>query len=72
MSAPITLDESNTRVDLVAMDDRGGQKVGTGRFLIRVTHLPSGMSVTISDKRGQHKARSYALTSLQMMVEDFA
>mgnify|MGYP000114043338 FL=1 len=66
------LDENNTRVELVALDDRGGQKVGTGRYLIRVTHLPSGMSVTISDKRGQHKARDHAMTALQMMVEDFA
>jgi len=66
------LDENNTRVDLVALDDRGGQKVGTGRYLIRVTHLPSGMSVTISDKRGQHKARDCAITMLTMMVEDFA
>lgn len=60
------------RVELLALDDRGGQKVGTGRFMIRVTHEPTGMSVTISDKRGQHKARDFALTALQMMVEDFA
>jgi peptide chain release factor 1 len=65
------LDETNLRVDLIALDDRGGQKVGTGRFLIRLTHTPSGMSVTISDKRGQHRARDYALTMLQMLVEDF-
>jgi peptide chain release factor 1 len=65
------LDETNLRVDLIALDDHGGQKVGTGRFLIRLTHTPSGMSVTISDKRGQHRARDYALTMLQMLVEDF-
>lgn len=65
------LDETNLRVDLIALDDRGGQKVGTGRFLIRLTHTPSGMSVTISDKRGQYRARDYALTMLQMLVEDF-
>jgi peptide chain release factor 1 len=72
MSAPVTLDETNTRVELLALDDRGGQKVGTGRFLIRVTHLPSGMAVTITDKRGQHRARFDALTMLQMLVEDHA
>jgi protein subunit release factor A len=66
------LDETNTRVELLALDDRGGQKVGTGRFLIRLTHIPSGMSVTISDKRGQHRARYDALMLLQMMVEDHA
>jgi peptide chain release factor 1 len=66
------LDETNCRVELLSLDDRGGQRVGTGRFNIRVTHLPSGMSITISDKRGQHKARDFAMTALQMMVEDFA
>ena len=65
------LDETNTRVDLIPVDDRGGQKVGTGRFLIQVTHIPSGMAVTISDKRGQYKARDAAMTMLEMMVEDF-
>ena len=63
--------DADLRVDLLALDDRGGQKVGTGRFLIRLTHIPSGMSVTITDKRGQHKARDYAITMLTMMVEDF-
>lgn len=60
------------KVDLLPLDKRGGQKVGTGRFLIRVTHLPTGMSVTIPDKRGQHRAREYAITMLGLMVEDFA
>ena len=71
MSDVRKLDETNTRVELIALDDRGGQKVGTGRFLIRVTHIPSGMSVTISDRRGQYKARDAAMTMLEMLVEDF-
>ena len=70
MTKTVTLDESNTRIDLVALDDRGGQKFGTGRNLIRVTHLPSGMSVSASDRRGQHRARDYAMTMLAMMVGD--
>lgn len=64
--------EDELRVELLSLDDRGGQKVGTGRFNIRLTHLPTGMSVTISDKHGQYKARDFALSVLRMMVEDFA
>lgn len=60
------------RVELLALDDREGQKVGTGRFLIRVTHTPTGMSVTVSDKRGQRTARDWAMTMIEMMVEDLA
>lgn len=64
--------DEELKVELLALDDRGGQKVGTGRFLIRVTHLPTGMSVTVTDKRGQHRAREYAITMLGLMVDDFA
>jgi protein subunit release factor A len=64
--------DEELHVELLSLNDRGGQKVGTGRFNIRLTHLPTGMSVTISDKRGQHKGRAYALEMLKMMVGDFA
>lgn len=66
------MSDDDLRVELISLDDRGGQKVGTGRFLLRVTHVPTGMAVTITDKRGQHKARDCAITMLSMMVEDFA
>lgn len=64
--------DDDLRVELISLDNHGGQKVGTGRFLLRVTHVPTGMAVTITDKRGQHKARDCAITMLSMMVEDFA
>lgn len=66
------MSDDDLRVDLLPLHDGGGQKVGPDRFLIRITHIPSGMSVTITDKRGQHKARNYAMTMLKMMVEDCA
>lgn len=66
------MSDDDLRIDLLPLDERGGQKVGTGRFLICVTHVPTGMSVTASDNRGQHKGRDYALTMLKMMVEDLA
>lgn len=66
------MSDDDLRVELISLDNHGGQKVGTGRFLLRVTHVPTGMAVTITDKRGQHKARDCAITMLSMMVEDFA
>lgn len=64
--------DDDLRVDLLPLHDGGGKKVGPDRFLIRITHVPSGMSVTITDKRGQVKGRDYAMTMLKMMVEDCA
>lgn len=65
------MNSDDLRVDLIRTDEPGGQKVGTGQYLVRVMHIPSGMSVSVSDRRGQHKARSYALTLMEMMVEEF-
>ena len=59
------------RVEFLALHE-GGQMVGTPPCLIRVTHIPTGMAVTVTDKRGQHRAREYAITMLGLMVEDFA
>ena len=58
-------------VELLALHE-GGQMAGKPPCLIRVTHIPTGMAVTITDRRGQHRAREYAITMLGMMVEDFA
>lgn len=64
--------EEELSVEFLALPGWRGQKLGTGRFLIRVTHLPTGMAVTVSDRRGQHTGRAYALEMLKMMVGDFA
>jgi protein subunit release factor A len=63
--------DEELRVEFLALHE-GGQMVGTPPCLIRVTHLPTGMAVTITDKRGQHTGRAYALEMLKMMVGDFA
>lgn len=65
------MNSGDFRVDLIRTDEPGGQRVGTGQYLVQVTHTPSGMSVSVSDRKGQHRARSYALTLMEMMVEDF-
>jgi peptide chain release factor 1 len=59
------------RVDFIPTDPPSGQKVGIPRGLIRVLHIPTGMSVSVSDRRGQHRARAYALTVMEMMLEEF-
>jgi peptide chain release factor 1 len=59
------------RVEFLALHE-GGQMAGMPPCLIRVTHLPTGMAVTVSDSRGQHTGRAYAIEMLKMMVGDFA
>lgn len=59
-------------VEIIRKDLAGGMKAGMPPCLIRVTHLPTGMAVTITDRRGQHTGRAYALEMLKMMVGDFA
>ena len=65
------LKPDEVRVDLISTDPPTGQKVGPGRHLIRALHIHTRMSVSVWDRRGQHRARAYALDMLEMMVEDF-
>lgn len=64
--------EEELHVEIFRQQPVGGMTAGMPPCLIRVKHLPTGMSVTITDKRGQHTGRDYALAMLEMMVGDFA
>ena len=58
------------RVELLPLHDGIGQKVRPSPCLIRVTHIPTGMSITVSDRKGQFYGRSVALTLLEMVVDE--
>lgn len=44
---------------------RGGQHVGTVRFDVKLTHLPTGITITVGTERSQLKNRKLALSMLE-------
>ena len=65
---PFSLDpkvlEREIRVETFRASGPGGQNLHKTESAIRITHLPSGIVVTVSDTRSQARNRSIALTRL--------
>lgn len=43
----------------------GGQQVGPGPQGVRVTHIPTGITVTVDCQRSQHRNKGIAMDALE-------